>query len=160
MPPSSTVYLGIDPGQAGGLAALTANGVCRHIDSMPDTEKDVWDWLLNVRPIRGIRTTVAVIEKVHAMPKQGVSSTFKFGMGYGGLRMALIARGIRFEEIRPAQWMKEFGIPRKGKNEPKSAHKNRLKAKAQQLFPAVNVTLKTADALLLAEYCRRKNGKR
>lgn len=34
--------------------------------------------------------------------------------------------------------------------------KNRHKAKAQQLFPAWHITHATADALLIAEYARRK----
>ena len=42
------------------------------------------------------------------------------------------------------------------KEESKSQWKNRLKAKAQQLFPKLKITLKTADAILIAEYCRRK----
>jgi Holliday junction resolvasome RuvABC endonuclease subunit len=98
----------------------------------------------------------AVIEHVHAMPKQGVSSTFKFGVGYGGLRMALIAASIPFEEVTPRTWQKALGVVVRKKTETKTQFKNRLKAKAQQLFPRESITLKTADALLIAEYCRRK----
>jgi hypothetical protein len=41
----------------------------------------------------------------------------------------------------------------------KTEWKNRLKAKAQQLFPqqSKHITLKTADALLIAEYARKNN---
>jgi hypothetical protein len=94
--------------------------------------------------------------------------------------MALIAAGIRFEDVPPQKWQKALGIaPRKsGKTkmvssaddpkvpflctelrevggESKTVFKNRLKAKAQQLFPEQKVTLATADALLLLEYCTR-----
>jgi hypothetical protein len=98
----------------------------------------------------------AVIEKVHAMPGNGVSGMFKFGMSYGGLRMALIAAGIPFEEVQPRAWQKAMGIPPRSKTESGTQWKNRLKAKAQQLYPAEKVTLAVADALLIATYCQRK----
>jgi hypothetical protein len=104
----------------------------------------------------------AVIEKVGGYigkPQPG-SAMFKFGMSYGGLRMALIAAGISFLEVTPQQWQKTLGVSTKKKNETKGKFKNRLKALAQQIFPSVKVTLATADALLLAEYARRlRSGK-
>ena len=92
------------------------------------------------------------------MPKQGVSSSFKFGKGYGFLRGCLIAAGIPFEEVTPQAWQKALEIPKKSKSETKAQFKNRLKALAQQWFPDQLVTLKTADALLIATYCFRKHG--
>ena len=70
--------------------------------------------------------------------------------------MALTAAGIPFEEVTPVVWQRGLGIPVRKKDESRSQFKGRLKAKAQQLFPQVKVTLKTADALLISEYCRRK----
>jgi crossover junction endodeoxyribonuclease RuvC len=98
-----------------------------------------------------------MIEKVHSMPKQGVASSFKFGRGYGGLRMALIAAGIPFEEVTPQAWQKALAIPKRSKTETPVQWKNRLKALAQQLYPDIKVTLKLADALLIATYCQRKH---
>ena len=83
------------------------------------------------------------------MPKQGVASSFKFGVSYGLLRMALIASGIPWEEITPNQWQKALGCLSRG-------DKNTTKARSQQLFPRIKVTHAVADALLLAEFCRRK----
>jgi hypothetical protein len=81
---------------------------------------------------------------------------FKFGMGYGALRMALTALEIKYEEVPPQKWQKELGIVTRNKErESHTQFKNRLKAKAQQLFPTMDVTLKTCDALLIAEFCRR-----
>ena len=170
------IYLGIDPGASGGLAEIgvAQRQYCKVV-AMPGTERDIWEW------IEERMVGVAVIEKVHAMPGNGVSGMFKFGMGYGGLRMALIAAGIPFEEVTSQAWLRALGIPfrkphtkvrqveiKKGKNKGKlreeryggetdTEFKNRLKAKAQQLFPGIQVTLKTADALLIALYCRRKH---
>jgi hypothetical protein len=146
-----SIYLGIDPGASGGLAA--SNGGLWSITPMPATERDIWNWIVDCHALR------AVIEKVGGYiagnPSPG-SAMFKFGLSYGGLRMALIAASIPFDEVTPQRWQKTLGISPRGKTESKSQFKNRLKGKAQQLFPQVNVTLATADAVLLAEYCRRE----
>lgn len=154
MPNIKPVYLGIDPGQNGGIARLCHRDVIAV--PMPITEGDIWGWLFSYASPRAQRV-FAIIEKVHSMPKQGVSSTFKFGVSYGGLRMALVGIGVPFEEVTPQVWQKALSIPRRKKTETTAQWKNRLKAKAQQLFPRVEITPKTADALLIAEYCRRKH---
>ncbi len=150
-------YLGIDPGQNGGLALISANGHGVECNKMPSTEKDIYSLLADC-----VTNTFCIIEKVHSMPGQGVASTFKFGKGYGGLRMALVACKIPFDEVTPRTWQKGLGIPpRKKETETKTQWKNRLKARAQQLFPffpSEKITLATADALLIAEYCRRREG--
>ena len=89
------------------------------------------------------------------MPKQGVASTFKFGRSYGNLEAFLIAAEIPFERVVPSVWQREFGLISK-KGETKTAKKNRHKAKAQELFPSVKVTHAVADALLIAEWHRRR----
>lgn len=50
----------------------------------------------------------AVIEHVHAMPKQGVSSTFSFGSNYGGLLAVLQALSIRYMLVRPNIWKRKL----------------------------------------------------
>lgn len=115
------------------------------------------------------------------MTGQPGSAMFKFGQSYGTLRMAAIGNGVDLSEVTPQAWQKALSIPprrrhtgtaphvvTKGKNRGKTIQKkvggesdtefkNRLKARAQELFPGVKVTLATADALLLAEYCLRKH---
>ena len=94
-------YMGIDPGQSGGIAVISETGE-PWVAKMPETERDTWDifsmWTKQDGSIQ------ALIEKVHAWPKQGVSSTFKFGQSYGFLRACLIGTRIPFEEITAAQW--------------------------------------------------------
>ena len=82
------------------------------------------------------------------MPGQGVASSFKFGQGFGHLEMALTASGIPHTYVAPQKWQKELQCLTKG-------DKNVSKARAQQLFPHIKVTHAIADALLIAEYCRR-----
>jgi len=147
-------YIGIDPGQKGGIAILGPDDYVLLFE-MPDTEARIW----NVISVCNGMDAFGYVELVHSMPGQGVSSTFKFGVGYGGLKMALMAAGIPREDVTPRTWQKAFGIsPRDKKgNESKDAFKKRLLAKAEQLFPTVtHINLKTCDALLIAEYGRRK----
>ena len=156
-------YVGIDPGQSGGLILLSQiDGIKSFNDGivsvqeaipMPSTERDIWEWFSHLP----VSLVGAAIEKVHSMPQQGVASTFKFGVGYGGLRMALIAVGVPFESVTPQAGQKGLGIPKRKKTETPTQWKNRLKSKAQELFPKITVTLKIADALLIAEYYRRKH---
>ena len=103
-----------------------------------------------------VKNTVpfAYIEKVSSSPQMGVTSAFTFGRGYGFLRGLLTAYNYPFEEVLPRKWQASFGM-KKGKDESNTQWKNRLKGKAQQLFPHLKVTLATADALLIAEYGRR-----
>ena len=154
------LYIGIDPGKSGGLAVIsrsTSTRAAADAEPMPETEGDIWEWFAGIPSARAI----AVIEKVNGYIGPGSeapgSAMFNFGWGYGNLRMALIASGISFEEVTPQRWQKAMGIGSRKKTESKTQFKNRLKAKAQQLFPHIHVTLKTADALLIAEYCRRKH---
>ncbi len=161
-----TKFIGIDPGQSGGIAVLdVVDGVCTTITitKMPSTEKDVFDYFAELSPCN-LFDSYAVIEKVGGYVGGGEgekgggrangSTMFKFGKSYGGLRMALLGCNIPFRESAPISWQPAIGV-RPIKGEPKTAHKNRLKSMAQQLFPAIKVTLSTADALLLAEFARR-----
>jgi len=146
-------YIGIDPGKTGGLVILPERGDKKVVTQMPTTERDIWNWFAD---IPSPSFPFAVIEKVGSMPGNAARAMFTFGWGYGGLRMALVARGIPFEEVTPQVWLKGLGIPFRKRKESRTQFKNRLKGRAQQLFPDVAVTLATADALLIATYCQRK----
>lgn len=138
--------MGIDPGKSGGIGFIDTDLKQALCFKMPETERDLSDLFEEYVP----RVKICVLEKVHAMPKQGVSSTFTFGVNYGILRGMLIAHKIPFEDCQPAMWQKTLQCLSKG-------DKNVTKAKAQQLFPSIkNITHATADALLIAEFCRRK----
>lgn len=137
-------FVGVDPGASGGMAVIWHDG---QYDAwkMPETEDDVVELLLELQSANEL---FAVLEKVHSMPKQGVASSFAFGVSYGGLRMALAALKIRREHVTPQKWQKELGCLTKG-------DKNVSKRRAQELFPKIKVTHAIADALLIAEYARR-----
>jgi hypothetical protein len=159
-----TAFIGIDPGVHGGLAVIMPNVTLAV--KMPDTESETLRWLW------GCKTdAVACVELVtgyvggynrkggeeEAQRTNPGSHMFTFGQSYGSARMALTAAGIRFETVAAASWQRELGLKRdKGTDGP--AWKRHLKAHAQQFFPDVKVTLSTADALLLALYCKRRYG--
>lgn len=157
------LYLGIDPGLSGGIAALDGTGRAVFTYPMPDTEKDVFDVFQPLADMTldetGRNQIAAVLERVGASPQMGVTSAFTFGKGYGALRMALLAVGIPFTDVTPNVWQKAMGISQRTGARSLGAspkkNKNIAKAKAQQLFPNVKVTHSIADALLIAEHCRR-----
>jgi len=133
--------IGIDPGQSGGIA-MVGDDPCAI--KMPETERDIFD-ALNAF---STEASSAFIEAVHAMPKQGVSSTFKFGQNFGFLRGCLIALGIPFESVAPQKWQKALGCLTHG-------DKNVSKRRAQELFPGLKINHYVADALLIALYGQR-----
>ena len=149
------IYIGIDPGATGALVALFKRSEAFATTPMPATMPEILDWFRRVATL----DAHAVIERVGGYVR-GVdapgAAMFNFGKGYGALLMALCAAGVPHEEVTPNVWMRGLGISPRKKGEARKDWKSRLKAKAQQLFPREKVTLVTADALLIAEYCRRK----
>ena len=147
------LIIGIDPGASGG-AAWYRNGVHHAMPFKNLTEAEMLELFEGIG-----RHSFAYLENVHSMPGQGVASTFKFGMHFGGLRMALIAASISFETVSPQKWQKALGCMSGG-------DKKITRAKAQELFPTVHIvgsgdkmpTHAIADALLIAEYGRRVHG--
>ena len=143
------VFLGLDPGYSGALAVIDRGSVELH--PWPESEAAVWRLIDSQFP--GEPRMVAVIEEVHSMPHDGVASAFKFGRHYGTLRAFLVAAGIPFAAVAPRTWQAAYGLSRH-KGETRGAFKNRGRAIAQELYPPVRLTQKTADALLLAHYCK------
>lgn len=143
------LYLGIDPGVSGGIAVLDEHGEVVATTKMLETERDVFEFLDAHMESAPATRCYATLEHVRATPQMGVVSAFTFGRSYGMLRMALLAAGIAFEEVAPIKWQNAMKARSSG-------DKNITKARAQELFPGARVTHAVADALLLAEYGRRK----
>lgn len=100
--------VGIDPGLSGGVALLD-NGQLRMAIDMPQLGgeidvADLCDTLEQVSP------HVVVIEVVHAMPKQGVSSTFNFGLSTGMIIGAVKAMRHPLARMRPIDWKRANGL--------------------------------------------------
>lgn len=105
------VYAGIDPGATGAISSIIYDGTkivdysvqeFKHsgIDGYITYLKDLQHYF-NIQKL--------VVESVHSMPGQGVSSTFTFGTRFGEILGVLKALGIGYELISPQKWQKEIG---------------------------------------------------
>lgn len=137
------IILGIDPGQNGGIAKRTRDGL--DVFKMPETEKDLYDLLLGFPEL----FTHCFLEKQGARPMQGAPGMWKFAEHYGNLRMALTAQRISYELVLPNTWQKALGCQTGG-------DKKITYRKAQEMFPNEKITHWKADAMLIAEYGWRK----
>lgn len=138
-----TYYLGIDPGKSGGWAMISQLGrTCQTMKSGTCNTKELHTFLCDWKP------TFAILEFVSSSPQQGVKSAFTFGQSYGAIEAILVCCGVPFDRVTPKKWQQAMGCLSRG-------DKNVTKRRAQELFPDIKVTHDIADALLLAEYCRR-----
>jgi hypothetical protein len=69
-------------------------------------EIDVSSLALMIAELNEPEETIVIIEKVHSMPKQGVASTFTFGVGYGKILGMCQTLGISFDMVPPQSWKK------------------------------------------------------
>lgn len=143
------VYLGIDPGEKGTMAIIWEWGKIELIPFSVDGYKD----MMRQCPPMECR---CCLERVNAMPKQGVTSMFNFGKNFGFIQGLLTAYSIPYELVTPQKWKKEFQI---------TGDKNSSIAVCKRLFPDVDLRRTercrkdddgAAESLLLAEYARRK----
>ena len=140
--------LGVDPGAVSGayaLIAVTSNGQAALADDIPvvDRQVDAAEW---GRIVARLNPDVAVVEQVGSMPKQGVASTFKFGMGCGLIRGVLAGAGVPIISVTPAKWKKHFSL---------NSDAEKSRALAIRRFPGVTTLARKkdhgrAEALLLA----------
>jgi crossover junction endodeoxyribonuclease RuvC len=82
-------------------------------------------WLADL--LRLYEPDCAWIERVHALPKQGVTSSFSFGLSYGLVRGVLAALSVPVSLVTPQEWKKSFRL---------GASKNEARVIAARLFPA------------------------
>ena len=149
------VYLGIDVGKSGAVARIDEAGVIR-VEPTPvrDGEYDIGAMELILMDYKHGGPSFCMIERAQAMPGQGVVSMFEFGKGYGLWLALLSTLNIPYQIVHSRVWTKELlaGMPGEGKERNVTA--------AQRLFPSWKPKLKKelayCDAILLAEYARRK----
>jgi hypothetical protein len=111
-PAGSHIILAIDPGLSNGVAVLD-----QHADLLFATEiAPIGEGARKRLPLAGLvdlieqyGVTCAVVEDVSAMPRQGVSSSFRFGRATGSFEGVLSALKIPTTFIRPVVWKKPLG---------------------------------------------------
>lgn len=104
--------LGIDPGKSGGLAVVTRTELVDGIRMpvMKVGQKDAVDGRALWRWLEGHAIDAVVIEAVHAMPRQGVTSSFQFGRMLGGVEALVMATGAPVHYVSPAKWKRAMGL--------------------------------------------------
>ena len=142
-------YIGIDPGKSGALALLTEDGQCTVV---PFNESA---YTAILKAASG-PSSICCLEKVGAMPGQGVVSMFNFGHNLGYIEGLLQAFDIPYQLVPPQTWKKEFCV---------TSDKNTSIEVCRKLFPHVCLlpTARSrkpsdgmAEAMLMAEYARRR----
>lgn len=142
-------YIGIDPGKSGALALITEDGQCTVVPFQESAYTAI------LKAASG-PSSVCCLEKVGAMPGQGVVSMFNFGHNLGYIEGLLQAFDIPYQLVPPQTWKKEFCV---------TSDKNTSIEVCRKLFPHVSL-LPTersrkpsdgmAEAMLLAEFARRR----
>ena len=148
------VYIGIDPGAKGSMCVID-NGKVLFKDF------DLKEYSSTLKTFLDTDDTelMVAIEKVHAMPGQGVSSSFSFGQRLGELEGMLTALQIPYELVAPKDWQKACGIPAK-------SDKKGIASVIQKLYPTAELYGNKgglrdgrSDALGLAHFIRLKYGR-
>lgn len=152
------IWIGVDPGKNGGYALISKSETGQAVFAYP------WDdnfFAMEMASLMQFKEhgIVAAVEKVGAMPGQGVTSMFNFGKSAGYIEGVLSALGIPYQLVPPNKWKKEFSLI--GKDKQASI------MTCHRLFPELDLKRTErcrtdsdgkAEATLLAEYARRHFG--
>ena len=148
------IFVGIDPGQSGGIAVIHGDEVT--VRAMPICGKEI-----DAREIHNLlvflpERTMVFMEKVHAMPGQGVTSMFTFGKGYGEILGVIKSMDIPYALITPQAWKK---VVLAGTDKGKSAAIEYCRARYPKVLLLETPRCRVphdgmADALCIAEYGR------
>lgn len=186
MPRSFCICIGIDPGKSGGLVAIRPGGSIS-ADPMPKTLRDVWDWFsslegkcLHLRAViekvrsspqmgvtssftfgRGFGNLEAFLVAAGISFQEVRPQEWQKELGIPSRKKKLVTKMVKVKGVRKRE-KKRVSVY--AESEPQ--FKNRLREIAQQMFPDLPIwqepkskgkQLAIADALLIAEFCRRRN---
>ena len=133
---NSRIAVGVDPGASGAIAIFDGFTHSLKVHDMPVVEikrgkRNVrhTDAAMLANLFSGIPANIthAVIERVGARPRQGVSSMFAFGRALGVIEGVLAGKGISVTMVSPQTWQKAMGV---------NSGKDGARARASQLYPA------------------------
>lgn len=116
---SNKRIMGIDPGITGALCLI--NGDCKDLIEVVDmptvevkrgssTKNEVSPAVLSNIILRW-KPEIAIIERVNAMPGQGVTSMFNFGKSAGILEGVIASRHVPMHFMTAQEWKRKHGIP-------------------------------------------------
>lgn len=164
---SNSRVVGIDPGLTGAIAMIYPRDkeVRKVVVAAPrlDAGKGMLDAAKIVNVFKILKPDVVIIERQQAMPferkdkkgkmiRQGATSTFKTGYGFGLYMGILVGMGFSTVVVGSQRWQKVMYQGAAGKG------KERSMFICGQLWPGLKLKKSEngkADALLMAEYGRR-----
>lgn len=138
------------------MVSIDENGAVEIVPFDEESYRDALDRWFN-------DDCVAACEKIHAMPHQGVTSSFTFGQNYGWILGLLYAYRVPVNLVSPMAWKKMFGV-QLSKDASKAEKKAKTISEMKRIFPSVSLKRterskvdddNIADALAIAEFCRR-----
>ena len=158
-------YIGVDPGQKGFVVVIDENGKFVNAFSLLRDHKvvDVNDLVTRLFDLSIYEDDCHIIlEDVHSIFGSSAKSNFNFGWIVGVIEGTISSLGMPYTKVAPKTWQKVMhqGIPNKDDKKTMSF------MACHRLFPTVDLKRTKrctseddnfADALLLAEYGRRKN---
>ncbi len=150
--------IGLDPGKQGACAVLDSVGTLLALFDLPYIADGKTAWVDGsafqselMQALQG-RAATAIVERVSAMPRQGVASSFAFGVGFGSLLGVLRAMQIPIELVTPTTWKRAMGL---------SSDKRASLDKGRLLFPDAELHLAKhegrAEALCIAYWAARRH---
>jgi crossover junction endodeoxyribonuclease RuvC len=115
------IVFGVDPGITGGIAAVEMrDGTPYLLDAMPTpvitakskqtVDARAFNTFMHEWQHDHDGPAIAVIENVHAMPKQGVSSSFQFGRMFGAVEACCYEMCSRVDYVEPGTWKRKMGL--------------------------------------------------
>ena len=142
----------IDPGKNGGIAWQSPDEKACCV-KMPETEGDL---ITLIRERACVHNTGQVVFHVENMVKHmgaGIpaSAMAVYARNFGFLCGCIQMTGCVLRLVTPQEWMKSLGMGKKRDYEGRE-WKNHLKSEAQRRYPHLNITLCTADALLILSH--------
>jgi len=151
------MIIGVDPGFTGAIAFDFKTLGLKVYDlplTMYNKRKQVDPAALNtlIRNNYSTVSAIVVLEDVHAMPKQGLVSTFRFGYNAGILLGVLSTHDLTIVRVKPAVWKSALGL---------TSNKKDSLTLARKLFPEQADLFKRAkddgraEAALLAHFGRK-----
>jgi crossover junction endodeoxyribonuclease RuvC len=143
-----TIYLGVDPGATGAIAAVHHDGFLLWVEDMPDPLHGAAIRALLDDPMT-FQDYVAAIELVGTRPGQGLASSGKFMKAAGLVEGALGYALIPYRLVTPGQWKKAMRV---------TADKDTARTRAIELWPSHADSFKRkkdhgrAEAALIARW--------
>jgi crossover junction endodeoxyribonuclease RuvC len=145
------IFIGVDVGMSGAIAGVDHTGEFVFAEEMPvfaEGKTTAVDAVAVSQLLSDKGPLLAAVEKVGAMPNQGVVSMFNFGKSYGTVLGVLGAMQIPITDVTPQLWKKHYGLIGKDKDAGRGV--------AIKLFPKASLARKKdhgkADALLIARW--------